>query len=190
MNKMLCLTGLLLLIAGSALPQVGIGQAPSKGHTTGKTPTGAHATAPTTADIEQARKAIEGIYAMQSGAITRKDVPAFLDLCTPDYKDIKMGRQSRPAAFIRQSLPATLLRYETIKMTSTLKSLTLKGDKATTTAVRHVEVLIFPQYAKTDRFHCNETVTEDVWVKTERGWRTQSSKELSFKRLDASPQKK
>lgn len=131
----------------------------------------------------QARKAIQTVYDQQTAALVNKDVNGFLALCTPDYQVIKIGNQVRPAGLIRQSLPQTLARYSAFKMTAAITKFQFKGDRATATATRHVDVTLLAKYAGKNAVHRSDTVTQDVWIKTAKGWRTKSSKEIDYKKL-------
>jgi len=152
-------------------------------HTDGKTPKRKTEIAQQPESAAQARKEIQAVYDQQSAALVSKDVNAFLALCTPDYQDIKIGNQIRPAGMIRQSLPQTLSRYANFKMTAAIKTFQLKGARATATATRHIDVTLLPNYAGKNAVRRSDTVTQDVWVKTAKGWRTKSSKEIAYKKL-------
>jgi uncharacterized protein (TIGR02246 family) len=131
----------------------------------------------------QVRKEIQAAYDQQSAALNSKDVQGFLSLCTPDYQDLARGKRLYSARFIRQSLPRTLARYSALKMTATIQTLQINGSQATVTATHHVNVTLLPRYASGVPLRSSETVTEDIWIKTDRGWRAKRSKEISYKRL-------
>ena len=131
---------------------------------------------------KQVRKEIQAVYDQQSAALNRKDVPGFLALCTPDYQDMARGKRLHKAQFIRQTLPRTLAKYSTLAMSATIKTLEVKDSQATVTATHQVKVTFLPRYSASASPRISETVTQDIWIKTDEGWRTKRTKEIGYKR--------
>jgi hypothetical protein len=131
----------------------------------------------------EARRQIQAAYNRENAAAARKDASGVLANLTSDYKSISANGQTVTAEVLRQRLPIIFASAVSVKGTSTIIKLALKGKQADVQVKEHgILVLMNRQTKKRSKLEIHD-VSQTLWVKTPSGWKKKQSRTLSSKQL-------
>ncbi len=126
-----------------------------------------------------ARKAIQTAYDRENAAAARKDVNGMFANETSDFEDITKEGRKVNLTEMRAQLGRVMAGIQSIKATTTIQKFSLKGQQAIVVAKGHAEMTgVNPNNHSTVKAIIENT-SEDLWVKTKRGWLQKRSKTLT-----------
>ncbi|HZO87155.1 MAG TPA: nuclear transport factor 2 family protein [Chthonomonadaceae bacterium] len=132
------------------------------------------ATADATAD---ARKAIQTAYNQANAAMARKDVNGGLAHFAPDFEAVTRNGKKIMLPQIRQQLQQITM-MQSIRAKSTIQKFRLKGNQAVVTVKEHADLTGVNPQNKQKLTMSIDSVSEDTWVKSGKGWLQKRSKSL------------
>jgi|SRR5579871_3355266 len=125
-----------------------------------------------------ARKAIQASYDHADAAVTKKDVNTAVSNRTSDYTTTGPHGETLTATQEREALTQLMKSLKSIKATTSIQAIKLKGATATVIAKEHADMfLTSPQSPKPAHLIVDDVV-QDTWIKTGKGWRINHSKTL------------
>jgi hypothetical protein len=136
----------------------------------------------------EAHKQFQALYNKENAAVMRGDWKGALSNTTADFVTLDPKGKQTTRAQMEQMMPQLLALMKNMKATTEVTKVTLKGKEARVSIKEHATATITnPQTKKTGKFVVDDT-GEDVWTKTEKGWRKKSSKGITVKQsMDGKP---
>src|SRR6266853_385125 len=89
-----------------------------------------------------AKKSIQGLYSRRDAAAEKKDVNTTLSTLAPDFVYVSLDGQQGDAKLLKRRLTPLFTMMQSVKSTSEIQKLTLKGKVATATVKQHLEMLV------------------------------------------------
>nr|WP_309689198.1 nuclear transport factor 2 family protein [Armatimonas sp.] len=134
-------------------------------------------------DTVTLKKTLQAQYNKEAAAFMKKDIDSALSINTSDFTttDTK-GKKLTLAEFKAAFMQITTIA-QSIKLSSTVEKVTLKGDTATVTVSdKSLFTLANPQTGKKAQME-GASRNEDTWVKKSGVWKRQKNRALSNKTL-------
>ena len=130
----------------------------------------------------EARKAIQAAYDKSDAATAKKDIDGAMAFQTSDYTYTTQKGRKLDNATVRTSTTQVLTLAREIHGKTVIRKIALKGSMATVTVDETGSIVVAtPQRPDQVSKIVIEARSEDVWIKTPKGWREKSSRELSSK---------
>lgn len=131
-----------------------------------------------------ARKVIQANYNKADSAMARKDVNTVIAMYTPDAVSVSKEGKEASLADLKTSFGQLLPMAKSIKSTTTIEKLVLKGKEAFATIKEHAEILLSnPKKPSGSDKYVADATGEDTWVQTAKGWLIKKSKNLTMKQF-------
>lgn len=126
-----------------------------------------------------ARKEIQDRYNRENGAAMKKDAEGLLAYTAPDYVHTDKKGNKMKLEQMRQMMPQLFAITSDIKAKTTITKITVKGKQAKVAVSEHAEMMMTnPQTQKQGKVVADSS-SQDVWMKTGKGWMKKSSKTLT-----------
>src|SRR5437016_6985916 len=125
---------------------------------------------------DDARKAIQAAYKKFDTALSHKDRAGFLSIYTSNFEQVSEKGVKMPLQQIQQMSVQLFAMARSINVSTVVQSIAVKGNAATARVKSHAMVVLTnPQTKKTGTMTTDE-VSDDIWVKTAKGWLQKHSK--------------
>jgi len=129
-----------------------------------------------------AKKAIQASYDRSNNGLAHKETKSLIDMYTPDYYAISKKGKKTSLAELKESIKGIVAAAKTIKASTTVQKIVLKGNEAIVTTKEHTELfLVNPQDpSQTAKIVADDT-SEHTWVKSAKGWLLKKARNLTSK---------
>lgn len=129
------------------------------------------------------RQAIQAAYNRQNAALARKDASGALAYIAPDFVGTSLKGEHFGLAERQQGMPRMLALFQSIKATTVVETISMKGRVASV-QVRRTDAMSMtnPQTHKLMQGVVEQHII-DTWVKGAGGWLLERSRQLSTRRV-------
>src|SRR5262245_52913626 len=118
-------------------------------------------------------------YNQLNAAASRKDIATVMALHTPDYVHVTVKGVRMSAAELRKNVERLFQVATKIKGRNEIQKVTVNGTTAILSVKNHAEAIMTNPYDRTEkRPMISDSVSEDTWVKGNKGWLLKQSRDL------------
>lgn len=134
------------------------------------------------------KKEIEAVYSKRNGAAQKKDLKGMLATYSPDYVILRKNGEKGNLKEVKDRLAPVFALTKKLVLKTKPQKWTNKGKTVVVQTKDHIElVMVNPETEKTNTLVADSLV-EDTWKKTAKGWLQVSSKSLDeIVTLDGKP---
>ena len=128
-----------------------------------------------------AKKEIQAQYDKMDAALAKKDVGAYVKVCTPDFVNVDEKGSKFGIAELKVQMKQVLDAAKTFKSTSTITKIKLSGKTAVVHVKQQVAAGLLPPGATQVQNLKITAESDDTWVKSSAGWKVSKSVTVSQK---------
>ncbi|WP_309718826.1 hypothetical protein [Armatimonas sp.] len=134
-------------------------------------------------DTATVQKAIQAQYNKEAAAFMKKDISAGLSINTSGFATTDTKGKKTTLAEFKAALTQIISAAQSIKLSSTVEKVTVKGETATViVSDKSLFVLTNPQTKKSTKVE-GASRNEDTWIKQAGVWKRQKNRALTSQSL-------